>query len=176
MPEVWKSVKNYPMYQVSNLGRIRSYHREPKPKILSPGIRSYEYHRLALYNKNSQRRNTYVHILIAEAFLGPRPDGYVCNHKDGIKKHDEASNLEWISRSEDTNHAHRLNLIPTVIRLGEDNSNSKLKNGEIWLIKKLLLHGIKQIIIARMFKITRGYVSHILLGHNWKHIKYEERK
>ena len=42
----------------------------------------------------------YVHHLVAEAFLGPRPDKLIVDHKDENKLNNYASNLQYITRSE----------------------------------------------------------------------------
>lgn len=46
-----------------------------------------------------------VHSLIAETFLGPRPDGCEVNHRSGIKTDNELRNLEWMTPLENTHHA-----------------------------------------------------------------------
>ncbi len=51
-----------------------------------------------------------VHKLIALAFLGPIPDGLEINHKDGDKRNNLPSNLEYTSRSGNMRHAEDLGL------------------------------------------------------------------
>lgn len=52
-----------------------------------------------------------VHLLVAEAFLGP-PHGDRCevNHKDGDKHNNCYKNLEWASRTENLIHAYKTGL------------------------------------------------------------------
>jgi hypothetical protein len=54
----------------------------------------------------------YLHVVVADLFLPPPADGQtVVNHIDGNKTNAAASNLEWVTASENTAHAHRTGLI-----------------------------------------------------------------
>lgn len=55
-------------------------------------------------------KNYYRHKVIAYCFLGERPEGYTINHIDGNKLNNNASNLEYISRKENYQHALDYNL------------------------------------------------------------------
>lgn len=48
---------------------------------------------------NRRERDAYVHELVLEAFVGPRPDGYTCCHNDGDPFNNHVDNLRWGSRS-----------------------------------------------------------------------------
>ena len=105
--EIWKDVVGYECsYQVSNLGRIRSWKWKktkkgslcPQPKIIKPFLRDdgYEEVKLKLHNK---RINVKVHQLVARAFI-PNPNNYPCvNHKDENRSNNVVSNLEWCNHS-----------------------------------------------------------------------------
>ena len=113
MDEVWKTVKDFKNYQVSNLGRIRSkarvtykdgmygtvIRRETKGKILSPSERDGGYYVVFLANgKNTI--NQPVHWLVANTFL-EREDGKdFIIHKNCDKKDNRAENLQWVTRNE----------------------------------------------------------------------------
>jgi hypothetical protein len=53
----------------------------------------------------------YVHQLVAEAFIGPRPKGRELNHKDGDMTNNIVANLEYVTHRENIQHARRLGLI-----------------------------------------------------------------
>ena len=58
-----------------------------------------------------------VHRLVAQAFI-PNPLGLPeVNHKDGVKPNCKASNLEWMTRSENKDHAVDKGLNPSAIRV-----------------------------------------------------------
>lgn len=90
--EVWKPVVGHEaLYEVSSEGRVRSTERVivtgvatwvAPAKILAQtvGGRALNYKRVML---SSPKRHAYVHHLVAESFIGPRPDGMlVCHSND----------------------------------------------------------------------------------------------
>lgn len=98
--EIWKDIKDYPDYEVSTLGRIRSlYYRKktkmPNLQLLKPVIGSHGY--LVV---NIKQKVLCVHRLIAETFL-PNPLGLPCvDHKDRNRVNNHVSNLHWVSFSD----------------------------------------------------------------------------
>ena len=95
MNEEWKDINGYKgLYQVSNLGRVRSV-RYNKERIMELSY-SHGYLRVGLY-KNNKLKSHSVHRLVAQAFLD-NPDNLPCvNHKDECKTNNHVDNLEWCS-------------------------------------------------------------------------------
>lgn len=92
--EIWRDIKGYPNYQVSNLGRIKSlnYHRTGKEKILKSAKNSKGYLLIVLY-KDGKGKTNRIHRIVASAFL-PNPDNLPqVNHKD----EDKTNNTIWIN-------------------------------------------------------------------------------
>lgn len=84
MTEIWKDIDE-PGYQVSNLGQVMG----PKGlRKLSPDSEGY----LSVTLRQRGRR---VHKLVAEAFLGPCPEGLQVRHKDGNHLNPALENLEY---------------------------------------------------------------------------------
>ena len=64
------------------------------------------YYQCNLYNSDGTKVYRRVHRLIAETFI-PNPYNLPqVNHKDGNKLNIEASNLEWVTNSENTQHGY----------------------------------------------------------------------
>lgn len=115
--EIWKDIKGYEgLYQVSNMGNIRSSdrivhvkhsHREydelRKGKIVKGLPRRHGYLAVFLY-KDGKRRHESIHRLVAEAFCARREGDTDVNHKNEIKTDNRASNLEWCTHKENTNY------------------------------------------------------------------------
>lgn len=102
MKEVWKDIKGYEsLYQVSNLGRVKSLPKNSKnqysnERILKPYGKENDYCRIIL-TKNKKKKSYYIHRLVAETFLSNPYQYEVVNHKDENKHNNNAHNLEWCS-------------------------------------------------------------------------------
>lgn len=110
--EIWKKVKDYEgLYEVSNLGRVRSLPRNgtiPEPRIMKIGKDKDGYGVVTL--RNTKRCTKRVHRLIANAFLPNPYNKPQINHKDGNKLNNIIDNLEWATGSENILHAKRVGL------------------------------------------------------------------
>lgn len=108
MTEIWKDVVGYEnLYQVSNLGRIRSLGNKSNHtnfKYLKQETNAGGYKRVYLY-KNCKRKCYLVHRLVAQAFLLNLENKREINHIDCNKQNNCVDNLEWCSRQE--NHLHK---------------------------------------------------------------------
>ena len=131
--EEWKSIPGYEgLYEVSNLGRVRSvekcdrFNRKILSKILKPNYVS-GYLRVGMY-KNKTFKYYLIHRLVAQAFL-PNPDNLPqVNHKDEDKSNNRVDNLEWCDRSYNMNYGTvQQRRIQTNINNGKYTGNSKTK-------------------------------------------------
>lgn len=109
MKEIWRDVKGYEgLYQVSNLGEVRSLPRNGtinKIRIIKKFTDKYGYLYVSL-NKCNQKKKKKLHRLIAEAFI-PNPNNYpVVNHIDENKKNNNIDNLEWCSVKYNQNYSN----------------------------------------------------------------------
>ena len=113
MEEIWKDIEGYEgIYQVSNLGRVRSldrYYTKPHPRNGVPT----KYFKRGSIRTNHTLRNGYtnvmlkfeggkknfmVHRLVAKAFVPGYFEGADVNHKDCNRQNNHADNLEWMTR------------------------------------------------------------------------------
>lgn len=165
--EIWKSIKAFPGYEVSNLGRVRSY-RQQTPKILSNCLDKPDgYPRVGLFRREKGRRTFFVHRLVLETFVGACPIGYQCNHKNTTKTDNRLSNLEWVPPGINMMHAYKLGLYS---KEGTMHHNAQLKDEDIKEIRKLAAQGFSSPLIAGMFKVKRRQISRIISREQWSHI------
>lgn len=113
--EIWRDVQDYKgLYQVSNLGRVKSLERvikHPrgnriiKERILKQKHHSNKYLNSALF-KNGLQTNILTHHLIAIAFLNHTRCGFklVVNHKDFNKHNNNVENLEIVTNRQNCSH------------------------------------------------------------------------
>ena len=106
--EIWKNVVNYEeIYQVSNLGKIKSLY---KNRILINSLNKSGYYQVQLF-KNKQYKQFLVHRLVAQAFI-PNPDNKPqVNHINAVKTDNFINNLEWCTPRENMDHAVKYNLL-----------------------------------------------------------------
>jgi hypothetical protein len=103
--QIWKDVQGYEgLYQVSNMGNVKSlnYNKTGKERILKSNKNKDGYCLVGLY-KERKAKTTAVHVIVAIAFLGHKPDGthrIVPDHKDGDKSNNSVTNLELITQRE----------------------------------------------------------------------------
>jgi len=113
MDEIWKDIPGYEgNYQASSEGRIRSLDR-PKfkgrilkhDKKLSSKDRKRAYYTICL-SVNGITKYEYVHRCIAKAFIENPENKSDVNHIDGNRLNNKLTNLEWVTKSENTRHMY----------------------------------------------------------------------
>ena len=88
------------LYQVSNLGRVRSIKRKI---FVKPNVDPAGYWKVCLTNHNHKWRQYAIHRLVASAFI-PNPTGFpAVNHKDECKSNNCVDNLMWCTHRQNTN-------------------------------------------------------------------------
>ena len=136
LEEEWKDIDNYPNYQVSNLGRVRSKERyvntiggakrKIKDKIIKPTLGGGGYFVVSLYNEKGKSIPKSIHRLVCETFLENKNNYPVINHINGIKIDNRLENLEFCTQSHNIKEAYRLGLEkPQLTNLGKFGRNDK---------------------------------------------------
>jgi hypothetical protein len=100
--EIWKNVKGFEDYEVSELGNVKSL-KLGKERILKNSIDKKGYYKVNLSNKG-KTKTFKVHKLVAMAFLNHKPCGYkiVVDHIDNNPLNNNVENLQLITPRENT--------------------------------------------------------------------------
>ena len=164
--EIWKEIEGYEgLYEISNYGNIKSYHKN-KCTILGHYNTKKGYYRISL-TKNRIRKPFLIHVLVAKAFI-PNPENKSqVNHIDANKTNNHVINLEWNTQSENQKHARRLGLFGDIN--GENNNYHKLTEIEVLEIRSLQ-GKIKNVLIAELYGVTQQCICLIMNRKKWKHI------
>lgn len=166
MDETWVPISGYETYYaVSNHGqvkRLKAYQGVKVGRLLKPqlGTNGYLYVLLSVHSKHKPK---YLHSLLAEAFIGPRPAGMEINHIDGVKTNNTLTNLEYVTRSENKIHSIRLGL-GYYFHGGEGHALRKLSANDVHAIR---LSGERQRVLAERYGVTRQTISKIRLNQRW---------
>lgn len=181
--EIFKPISTFENYLISNYGRVKSVSiqwvagkgaiRKNKSIIRRPYKWGGEYWGIVLYNRGNHLHRL-IHQFVAYEFVeenrieNPSFD-YTVNHKDGNKSNNHFSNLEWMTRGENTSHAHRTGLMDMIY--GENHSQAKLTDDKVRHIRRMRKHGTSYNKIARFFGVSKKTIININHNRIWKHVK-----
>ena len=182
--EIWKPVVGWEeFYEVSNKGRVRSLTRTitadiprkdgtimhqkyiKEGTILKPMDNGHSYLNVGLHAQGRKDKHSYIHIMVAQAFI-PNPQNLPqVNHKDFNKGNNTVENLEWVSDLENKLHYRKSKRAKQDLKNRDDRVASKVcerisKNKEkiIALYKKG--YSIEE--IAKEVNMGKDLVSSIL--------------
>lgn len=167
--EIWKSLVFNNKYDVSNMGRVRSWNkrgfklnnpkRTSEPTYLSLSRNNHGYPCVNIVSKNY-----YVHVLVAEHFIGSKPEGMEVCHKNGIRADNRLENLRW-----DTSESNSEDMMVHQTRqFGEDVPSSKLTANQVNKIRELYATGkYYQKDLASMYGVCQQQVSMIVRHKHW---------
>lgn len=173
MAEKWLPIKGVPHYAISSLGRVKALDiwlrfvskggrecwRFKKERLISQNKQNGGYLIVHLY-KDDKRVAKTVHSLVAAAFIGTRPKGLDVCHKDGVRTHNHAKNLEYGTRSKNLKEMIAHGTCPF--------TNAKLSPKDVVAIRKE--SGTYQQISDR-YGISVKQYWRIKSRKNWGHIK-----
>ena len=186
--EIWKPIPDYPGYEVSDHGQVRSFWKRvglgsgrffgPRKKMIT--VLHDKPKKILKQNTTGSRRDYLqvnlckdvirypkaVHRLVLEAFVCPCPSGLECCHDDGNSKNNHLSNLRWGTKKNNESDKIQHGTIP----LGANVHNAKITEEEVIEIRRLFALGHPRSVIALNFQISSGHVWLIVHRKRWKHL------
>ena len=141
------------------------YRNDVKLKGASCG-KDAGYRRLVIFYKDGSSKRHLVHRIIAEAFIENQENKPCVNHINGKKDDNRVENLEWVTYSENTQHAVRTNLIPS----GSDKPQAKIDEKMVHQICQLMVDSWRNKEICEKFGLSKSIVTNIRNGVSWENI------
>lgn len=162
--EEWRPVIGWEdRYEVSSLGRLK---RLKDTASSLAGIakfkpRSWGYPSVELRDGSGSFTCVSLHVLVARAFLGERPQGHDVNHIDGNKNNNSPGNLEYVTHAENNLHAQRIGLNPVAC---ENNPATRLANTDVVEMRRRFQAGDARTAICADYGVTQTTLAEILAG------------
>lgn len=167
--EEWRPTNVDPDYEVSSLGRVRSWKPErnyaPRPKearIRKLKVDRYGYNTVTL-RVGGTRKHFTVSYLVAVAWHGERPEGCEVRHLNGDSSNDRPDNLTWGTPLENSNDKE---VHGTKVK-GEAINTAKLTEDDV---RSILASDEPVADLAASYGVSIGTIYHIKQGRTWKHV------
>lgn len=164
---MWKQIKDFDDYEVSENGEVRSL-KYGKEIILKGRLSKDGYLRYTL-RKNGKAYEFKGHRLVAEAFI-PNPENKpTINHINGDKICNKKWNLAWATKKEQMQHAYKLGLKRPI-----EPKNKKLTNEQVLEIRKIYKAHSKDygmIALANKYKVSEATIKRCVNNIYYKDIK-----
>lgn len=171
--ERWRAIAGMEgLYEISSYGRVRSL---PRIVIRSNGVPNTVKGR---FLKETPNKNGYfhvslakrgeildrcIHILVAEAFIGPRPLGTEVAHFDGDQTNNRLGNLRYATPQGNADDRIRHGTVPK----GDKHWNAKLKNADVEAIRA---DQRSHTVIATQYSVSESMIRFIRTRKNWAHL------
>jgi transposase-like protein len=168
--EEWRPVVGFEQkYEVSSIGRVRSIARFKRksrelyriePNMLTP-TKNKGYPCVVLTGITGSR-TAKVHHLVLEAFVGPRPEGMITRHLNGVRDDNRVENLAWgtFQENSDDMRQHGTKC------LGRAVPGAKLNEEAV---RDILTGRLSVLKFAALYGVNPTTVDKVRQGLNWRH-------
>ena len=171
MAVTYKDISDNPGYRIGSDGSVWSRRNNrwgltETWKRLKPGlVKSPMLHYKREFVYLGRGNGHYVHHLVLEAFVGPRPEGYECCHKDGNPMNNNLPNLYWGTPAQNDADQSRHGR-----KKGEKHHNAVLNDDTVRTIRERSRAGETHTAIAISLGLKRRHVSSIATYALWSHV------
>ena len=174
MEEIWRDIAGYEgSYQVSNMGRVRSLDRKDgrgnqiKGRMLILHKNRNGYLQAAIFSKGKTKLS-YVHRLVAQAFIPNAKQLKCVNHKDENKTNNIVDNLEWCDHKYNNNYGKLTHEFRSNNVSGEKHPQSKLTKEQVLSIRELHKKGHSITNLSKQYGVCRQHIWEIIKQTKWK--------
>lgn len=152
----WRRIPSWP-YDASSDGQVRNARTG---RVIGQFPHKSGYAQCQLW-RGGERRSVGVHIVVTEAFHGPRPAGHEAAHCDGNRANNAASNMAWKTPSENTADRE----VHGVVMRGERSGMCKYPESTIDEIRSLRAAGATYREIEARTGVRATYARAIVCGY-----------
>lgn len=165
---MWKAIGQFPGYEVSTDGAVRTHIRRSEPLVMRLKPNSNGYMRVYLWRADRQKYTwRMVHALVLETFVGARPQLHDASHLNGDRTDNRLANLAWESRS--ANHLRKRD--HGTIAHGSRNGNATLTEDAVRQIRaSYATGGVTQARLAQLHGVSQRTVSCVVRRIVWAHV------
>lgn len=179
MTETWRALSEYNEIEVSSLGRVKRAGVLFEPTVRRNRRTGRPESSVVGFKKDGQWRTVFVHRLVLEAFVGPRPPGTVCCHADGDPTNNRLDNLRWDTQRANIHDAMAHGTFVnapgfTASQRGEGNLQAKLTEADVLDIRKRAAAGETRAATGRAYGLHPAYVTLIVKRRRWAHVSEPE--
>ena len=187
--ELWRPIEGFSGYEVSSIGRVRSFWRKSgsgssvkndrkygawtyvlgaSAHLLSHGSDKDGYHYVRLRGRDSKTHHCRIHRLVSSAFIAnPRPTTATkVNHRNNVTSDNRLENLEWCTQQENEDHARAIGVWPK----GESHGMARVTESDVRIIRQRSGNGESNLRIAKDYGITGAAVYRIKKRLTWKEV------
>lgn len=168
LAETWVPIPGFSAYEVSSLGRVRSW--KPWRNLPVPRLRRLidndGYLGLVLQNDEGENKTRQVHVLVALAFLGPRPGRLDVCHNDGDPANNVPSNLRYDTRAANVRDMQEHGTANYIA--GEAKVGAKLTEDAVREIRRrYAAGGCTHRGLASEYGVTHCIIGKVIRGVDW---------
>jgi len=154
----WKAIEGWP-YEASDHGQVRNR----RGNMLADRGAVNGYPRIMLCRSASEHKDFYIHFLVCEAFVGPKPfPGAEVDHINDVRADNHYKNLQWLTSAQNKEGRD--------FAKGNRNGNTKLTVSQVRFIRSLPFRSKQDSELAARFSVSRETIRDVRLGKYWRHV------
>jgi hypothetical protein len=170
--EEWKVIPSFPVYEASSLGRIRRIpgtytHGSHSVKSCLKLILDQDGYKFFTASIGGVGYPLRVHRAVAEAFIGPKPEGKEVNHIDSNKINNRPTNLEYLTPRENLDHKYRMGRCAR----GEKNGAARWTEDDVRRARELARSGMPHNKISDLLGMPSTTLHQAIHGLKWAYIE-----